>query len=107
MLTSGRTIVLVHQVEQRRVAVEIDSRLQPTALEAGEANARAVPELLPASQHLAQRLFEDRRQCCPLLSRHALHFTQQFFIEPNGGSHIIPSYGLSINMSRLDRPWRL
>jgi len=85
----GSLGALLHQVEQRRRVVKVDSRAYSplAAAPRGQLHRLSRRPTTPSRQGLAQGILEDGGQGLSATSRHLLGFAKESFVEANRGPH--------------------
>ena|SRR5437867_3908768 len=88
-LTSGRITITFHDLEEASTVVEINTRVDPGALEGRQRHARArSPSSAPRPRdRLAERVLDHSGERPARLRGERLCLTKEIVIEPNGGSH--------------------
>src|SRR5581483_4092549 len=92
-LTSGRTTVPLHPVEEAGVVVQVDARAEAVSFEGGQANVGSRGGLALAGELLAQRLLQHRRERATRIVRQLLDLLHQLVVQAHGGPHMSKHIG--------------
>src|SRR5690349_18993286 len=92
-LTSGRTTVPLHPVEEAGVVVQVDARVEAVSFEGGQANVGSRGCLALAGELLAQGFLQHRRERAPRIVRQLLDLLHQLVVQTHGGSHMSKHIG--------------